>query len=125
MCHRRILRIIRWRFIQFTKQKGFDCDIVYYSTPTELFNALINGEVDALVNSYIRTPEDETTIENFGETPYYFMARKEDQELIDKLDDAIDQMNIESPNWRTDLYNQYYGSQNSNTELTAAEKALL
>ena len=34
-------------------------------------------------------------------------------------------MNIESPNWRTDLYNQYYGSQNSNTELTAAEKALL
>ena len=113
------------RFIQFTKQKGFNCDIVYYSTPTDLSNALINGEVDALVNSYIRTPEDETTVENFGETPYYFMARKEDKKLIDKIDDAIDEMNIESPNWRTDLYNQYYGSQNSNTELTVDEKALL
>ena len=113
------------RFIQFTKEKGFECSIIYYDTPTDLSNALINGEVDALVNSYIRTPEDETTIEDFGETPYYFMARKEDQKLLDRLDKAIDEMNIESPNWRVNLYNEYYGSQDSNTELTDDEKALL
>lgn len=113
------------KFIEFTKEKGFDCTIVYYETPTELSNALIDGQVDALVNSYIRTPEDEKTIENFGETPYYFMTRKEDQSLIDKIDRAIDKMNIETPNWRTDLYNQYYGSQNLNTKLTTSEKIFL
>ena len=113
------------RFIEFTKEKGFDCEIVYYATPTELSQALINGEVDALVNSYIRTPEDEMTVEDFGETPYYFMARKEDQALIDQLDAAIDEMNIETPNWRSDLYNIYYGSQNSNTQLTQLEQQLL
>ena len=72
-------------FLDFVKEKGFDCDIIYYETPTELSNALVNDEVDALVNSYIRIPEDEQTIENFGETPYYIMARKEDQALIDRL----------------------------------------
>ncbi|WP_455056548.1 ATP-binding response regulator [Jutongia sp.] len=113
------------KFIRFTKQKGFDCEIVYYSTPTELSNALVDGEVDALVNSYIRTPEDETTIENFGETPYYFMVRKEDKSLINALDDAIDEMNIATPNWRTELYNQYYGSQDSDKELTDGEQKLL
>jgi ABC-type amino acid transport substrate-binding protein len=81
--------------------------------------------VDALVNSYIRIPEDEKTIENFGETPYYIMARKEDQDLIDQLDYAIDCMNVETPNWRTDLYNQYYGSEENNRKLTEEEQVLL
>ena len=47
---------------------------------------LVDDEVDALVNSYIRIPEDERTVEEFGETPYYIMARKEDQGLIDQLE---------------------------------------
>lgn len=112
-------------FLKFAKEKGFDCQIIYYDTPTELTNALINDEVDALVNSYIRIPEDEKTIENFGETPYYIMVRKEDKDLVDQLDYAIDCMNVETPNWRTDLYTKYYGSEKTNTEYTAEELALL
>lgn len=77
------------------------------------------------MNSYIRIPEDEKTIEDFGDTPYYIMARKEDQSLIDQLDKAIDRMNIETPNWRTELYNKYYGSEENNREFTEEEKALL
>ena len=113
------------RFLEFVKEKGFDCEIVYYETPTELTNALIDDEVDALVNSYIGTPEDERVVENFGETPYYIMTRKEDQALLDSLDTAMDAMNIETPNWRTDLYNQYYGSEYQNTELTKSKEQFL
>ena len=113
------------KFLEWANEKGFRYEIKYYETQTELSNALVDGKVDALVNSYIRTPEDEATIESFGETPYYIMARKEDQDLIDKIDDAIDQMNVESPNWRSDLYNKYYGTQASNIDFTDEEQALL
>ena len=113
------------KFKAFAKEKGFTCKIRYYETPTELTNALIDGEVDALVNSYIGTPEDEQTVENFGQTPYYLMARKEDQALIDKLDAAIDEMSIETPNWRMDLYNKYYGVQEDKVDLTEEEECLL
>ena len=34
-------------------------------------------------------------------------------------------MNVETPNWRSDLYNKYYGSVEVNTDYTAEEKALL
>ena len=113
------------KFFEFAKEKGFNCEVTYYETPTELTNALINDEVDALMNSYIRIPEDERTIDNFGETPYYIMARKEDQALIDQIDYAIDCMNVETPNWRTELYNQYYGSEENNRELTEEEQEFL
>ncbi len=113
------------QFLNFVKEKGFDCEIIYYETPTELTNALVNDEVDALVNSYIRIPEDEKTVESFGETPYYIMARKEEKSLIDRLDYAIDCMNVETPNWRTELYNKYYGSEEKSRELTEEEQALL
>ena len=112
-------------FIEFTKEKGFSCEIIYYDTPEELSSALINEDVDALVNSYINTPEDEKTVEKFQETPYYIMARKEDQELIDQIDTAFDRMNVETPNWRTELYNRYYGSPSENRSYTAEEKEFL
>lgn len=112
-------------FLDYVKEKGFDCQIVYYQTPTELSNALVSDEVDALVNSYIRVPEDEKTIESFGETPYYIMARKEDSDLVRQIDYAIDCMNVETPNWRTELYNQYYGAIENNLEYTQEEADLL
>ncbi len=112
-------------FLEFVEEKGFTAQIVYYETPTELSNALVDGEVDALVNSYIRIPEDEQTLETFGETPYYIMARKEDQALIDEIDRAFDAMSVETPNWRTDLYNKYYGAIENNLALTQGEEAML
>lgn len=112
-------------FIDWANAKGFSYDIVYYETQDELSSALINGEIDALLNSYIRSPDDERTIENFGQTPYYIIARKKDSSLIEQIDSAIDEMNIETPNKRTELYNKYFGATEHNLGLTKEETELL
>ena len=113
------------RVEDWAKSKGFSYTITYYETPAELTNALIEGDVDAIINSYIGTPEDERIVETFEETPYYLMARKEDQALMDQIDEAMDEMNVETPNWRTELYNKYYGSPSKNNDLTEEERAYL
>ena len=112
-------------FLDFVKEKGFEATIKTYKTSEELSNALYTGEVDAVVNSYIRTPDDEMTIEGFDEESYFFMARKENQSLINRIDRAIEEMNVANPAWRTDLYNEYYLVQNISTELTIAEENYL
>lgn len=65
-------------FLQWADEKGFAYTVTYYDTPADLANALKEDKVDAIVDSYIRTPEDELTIEYFGQTAYYILARKED-----------------------------------------------
>ena len=112
------------KFVAFVQENNIDCQIVYYDTPTDLSNALVNDKVDAIVNSYIRIPEDEQTVQNFGETPYYIMVRKEDESLVKQIDYAIDCMNVETPNWRTEMYNKYYGSISDNRTLTDEERNL-
>ena len=112
-------------FLQWADEKGFAYTVTYYDTPADLTNALKEDKVDAIVDSYIRTPEDELTIEDFGQTAYYILARKEDQGLIDALDAAFDAMNIDNPNWRVELYNKYHGAAGHNAEFTAEESALL
>ena len=112
-------------FLQWADEKGFAYTVTYYDTLADLTNALREDKVDAIVDSYIRTPEDELTIEDFGQTAYYILARKEDQGLIDALDAAFDAMNIDNPNWRVELYNKYHGAAGHNTKFTAEESALL
>ena len=112
-------------FLQWADEKGFAYTVTYYDTLADLTNALKEDKVDAIVDSYIRTPEDELTIEDFGQTAYYILARKEDQGLIDALDAAFDAMSIDNPNWRVELYNKYRGAGGHNTEFTAEESALL
>ncbi len=53
------------------------------------------------------------------------MARKESQDLIDKIDEAIDIMNIEMPNWCTNLFNLYCGSPDRNVQFSTKESAYL
>ena len=113
------------KFDDWASERGFSYTLTYYETPAELSNALIDGDVDAIVNSYIGTPEDERVIEEFEQTPYYLMARKEDKALLDAIDAAIDAMNVETPNWRTELYNEYYGSPSKNNDFTAEEQGYL
>lgn len=112
-------------FLKFAEEKNISCEVVYYDDTDTLAKALINEEIDAMVSSYLWTPEDECTIETFGETPYYIMARKEDQALIDQIDAAIDSINLENPMFRIELYQRYYGLKKTWMQFTKEEQSLL
>ncbi|MDO4502529.1 MAG: transporter substrate-binding domain-containing protein [Coriobacteriia bacterium] len=112
-------------FLDFAREEGLEFNIRYFEDATSLADALIKEQVDILVDSYIRVPDDEVVLETFGETPYYFMARTEDQGLLDQIDAAIDRMNVATPNWRSDLYDKHYGAQSLLLELTEDERQYL
>ncbi|MDE6724975.1 MAG: transporter substrate-binding domain-containing protein, partial [Ruminiclostridium sp.] len=71
--------------------------------------ALQNGEIDAILSSDLRKAENEKTLDIIEEADFYAIVRKEDTELLDEINYAIEQMDINEGDWKNVLFYQFYG----------------
>ncbi len=95
-------------FETFAKGHGFSYTPVYYEVTEAAEEALQSGEVDAIVTSNFRQIKNETILDSFDEEKFYAIVRKGDEELLKKVNAAIDEMDIYESNWRTQLSDKYY-----------------
>ena len=93
----------------FARDKGFTYTLVEYESPAELAEALQRGDVDAVLSSNLRKPNNETLLDIIKSDNFYIIARKENQKIIDEINDAIEQMNLNEGDWQNRLYYRHYG----------------
>ena len=93
----------------FKKEKGFSCTTREYADSDVLAAALQKGEVDAILSSNLRKAENEKELDIIEENDFYAIVRKEDTELLDEINYAIEQMDINEGDWKNELFYQYYG----------------
>lgn len=93
---------------EYAEENDFSYEPVYFELHTELEAALQNGEVDALLTSSLRKTSDERILDSFAIHDFYAMFRKDDTELLDKINYAIDQLNATEGDWQSELENKYY-----------------
>ena len=93
----------------FARDKGFTYTPVEYESPAELSHALQKGDVDAILSSNLRKPDNETLLDIIKSDNFYIIARKENQKIIDEINDAIEQMNLNEGDWQNRLYYRHYG----------------
>ena len=115
------------KLVSFAAGKGFSYTPVYYDTVGQMTAALQSGDgIDAIFSSNLRSIDGEWILEEFDPSDFYVMVRRDDTQLLSEVNSAIDQMDINLPDWRHELWNRYY-SADSGGELafTAKEKAYL
>ena len=115
------------KLVNFAAEKGFSYTSVYYDAADELTAALQNNsEIDAIFSSNLRSIHDEWVLDEFAPSDFYVMVRKDDTELLARINRAISQMDINLLDWRHDLWNKYYtADSNGEIAFTAEEKAYL
>jgi len=101
----------------FAQENGFTYQPREYDDPSQLESDLQNGTIDAILTSSLRQAENEKILDTIEIDYFYAITRKDDQELLDEINYAIDQMNINEGDWANVLYYKYYG--NSNTSSNA------
>lgn len=105
-------------FSEYAHKKGFDFSFVPYGTGEDCFKALDAGVVDAVAMGSLALQPEYKVICRFGSDPFYFMTGKENQELIDELDDALGQITAAGSSFQPDLYQKYYGDLTAEQEVT-------
>lgn len=113
-------------FAEFAEENGFTYRPAYFSTVSEMTEALQSGTVDSIVTSSLRQTENERTIEKFSTSEFYAIVKKGNTELLDKINYAIDQMNATEGDWQTELHNRFYENYNNrNLTYTDEEKEII
>ncbi|MDE7243113.1 MAG: transporter substrate-binding domain-containing protein, partial [Oscillospiraceae bacterium] len=94
----------------FAAEYGFTYHAREYEDSNQLETALRNGDIDAILTSNLRRSENERLLDTTNIDYFYAITRKEDQDLLDEINYAINQMNLYEGDWGNALYNKYYRS---------------
>lgn len=95
---------------EFAGENGFTYHAREYEDAAQMARALQSGEIDAILSSNLRKTENERTLDTIETAYFYAIVRKEDKELLEEINYAIDQMNLNEGDWTNILYYKYYGS---------------
>ena len=111
-------------FDKYAKEHNFSYQPIYYTNAKEILKALAEGnDIDAVLTSDLRILEDETIIDKFDEAKIYAIVKKGNTKLIEKINRAIEQLDIDSPGWDYDLSDKYYkGYSNGNKLILTTEE---
>ena len=108
-------------FRTFEKEHGFTVTKVLYPDMASLVYALHAGEVDAIVSNNFRNTEGEKPVAQFAPASFYMMTAKGNAQLLETVDEALEQIQIEKPGFDEALYQEYFGGQSEQLLLTAKE----
>ena len=97
----------------FAEENGFTYQSREYDDSDQLEAALRNGTIDAILTSNLRRAENEKILDTIEIDYFYAITRMEDQDILDEINYAIDQMNLNDWDWSDALYHKYYGNGSS------------
>lgn len=100
--------------LEYAAKKDFTYKITSYDSREACFEALDEKKVDAVAVGSLALMQGYKIICRFGSAPFYFVTGKQNQELLDELDDALGQITAEGTSFQTALYQEYYGDVTAN-----------
>jgi len=108
-------------FPDYCKEKNIECDLIEYPTEKEMFKALNTGKVDAILTNDISNFSDNRIIVKFHAAPIYCATTKDNSYIIEGVDFALDNLQLDNPAFGAETYAKYYNKQNSELSLTRDE----
>lgn len=111
-------------FDNFANSHDFSYTPVYYATEDELTHALHEDEVDGIVSGSLRRLNQEWLIESMNESDYYVVVNKDNPQLMERINSAIHELDLNESDWRSVLHQKYYSTDSGGAVMLDAEERI-
>lgn len=95
---------------EFSATKGFSYKEVVYENNTDMLRDLDSGEIDLALSESMRSMSSRKVVSCFKPDSMYFIANKQNQNLMDELNEALEEIQTTEINFHGNLYERYYNS---------------
>ena len=110
---------------QFAEINGFTIEQVICESEDDLTDKVESREADAILSIDLNLPDTFHSIAKFSPDPYYFITTKGNTEIIQKLNQALVNINQINPTLSSNLYERYFSGDSTDFILNSAEKKYL
>lgn len=96
-------------FDKYAREHNFSVNYKEYLNAASLCEALNNREVDAIVNGNMNFFPNQKLLAKINYMPAYFITNIQRKDIMDKLNYALKNIQLENPYYAADLHKSYYG----------------
>uniref|UniRef100_UPI0040573F71 EAL domain-containing protein n=1 Tax=Agathobacter sp. TaxID=2021311 RepID=UPI0040573F71 len=96
-------------FIAYAEEKDIQFTPVYFDDENDMLQALKDGDVQLLAIGSRYTAPDMKMIDRLGANAFYCITNKENPDLIEEIEEVLQQMKFENPEFEGKLLNEYFG----------------
>lgn len=109
------------KFTEYTQQHSISPNIMVFADTDSMIQALELGNIDAMVTNTMHLRQNMKIVDRLDVSSYYFMFRKDNLTLQNKLNDALFDIESAFPSFQSDLMKRYFPTIN-HQYYTDAEK---
>ena len=110
---------------QWLANEGITCTYKEVASSGDLFDALANGEVDAIImNDTISSP-NASPMFYVGSSDHYFAVPKSRPDLMDDINSAMAAINRTNPRYNDEVKSNYSAQNSGSASLTSSERSWL
>lgn len=100
--------VMRDDFLRYASKNGFEPQMIYYRDTNELLGALDNREIDAIAANQDLLLDNTKLLARYAPSSFYYMMNRSDADLMDTLNNALERLKSEHPDFENKLFEKYY-----------------
>lgn len=89
------------------EKKGFSYEVLKYQTVEDVLEALESGEAQMALLGTLDSRPGFKIVDRYAPTPYYIATRKDNTEVLNLLNEALENINAITPYFSYELYGEY------------------